>query len=119
MEEEKIETFADRLNMVKRLRNLTLENIAAGVSDSLKERGAARSSITKAAVHRWTSGETEPQNRMMWQALADFLNEDLSWLQNGVRANTTALSRRIARKIAGLSSEHQKALESIIDSLKE
>ena len=119
MNEEKIETFADRLNMVKRLRNLTLENIAAGVSDSLKNRGAARSSITKAAVHRWTSGETEPQNRMMWQALADFLNEDLSWLQNGVRANTTALSRRIARKIAGLSSEHQKSLESIIDSLKE
>ena len=111
------QTFADRLNIVKRLRNLTLDNIADGVTHALQQRGRARSSITKAAGHRWTNGETEPQNRDMWQALADFLNEDLNWLQNGVRSETTTVSRRLARKIAGLSGEQQKALEEIINSM--
>ena len=117
MNAESTESFADRLNIVKRLRNFTLENIADGVTHALQQRGSARSSITKAAVHRWTNGETEPQNREMWQALADFLNEDLSWLQTGVRSETTTLSRRLARKIAGLSGEQQKALEEIINSM--
>ena len=111
------QTFADHLNIVKRLWNYTLESISDGVTHALKQRGSARSSITKAAVHRWNSGETEPQNRDMWQALADFLNEDLSWLQTGVRSETTTVSRRLASKIAGLSGDQQEALEKIINSM--
>ena len=111
------QTFADHLNIVKRLRNYTLESTSDGVTHALKQRGSARSSITKAAVHRWNSDETEPQNRDMWQAFVDFLNEDLSWPQTGVRSETTTVSQRLARKIVGLSGDQQEALEKIINSI--
>ncbi len=111
------QTFADHLNIVKRLRNYTLESISDGVTHALKQRGSARSSITKAAVHRWNSDETEPQNRDMWQAVVDFLNEDLSWPQTGVRSETTTVSQRLARKIVGLSGNQQEALVKIINSM--
>ena len=111
------QTFADHLNIVKRVWNYTLESISDGVTHALKQRGSTRSSITKAAIHRWNSGETEPQNRDMWQALVDFLNEDLSWLQTGVRSETTTVSRRLARKIVGLSGDQQEALVKIINSM--
>ena len=111
------QTFADHLNIVKRLRNYTLESISDGVTHALKQRGSARSSITKAAVHRWNSDETEPQNRDMWQAGVDFLNDDLSWPQTGVRSETTTVSQRLARKIVGLSGDQQEALVKIINSM--
>ena len=111
------QTFADHLNIVKRLRNYTLESTSDGVTHALKQRGSARSSINKAAVHRWNSDETEPQNRDMWQAFVDFLNEDLSWPQTGVRSETTTVSQRLARKIVGLSGDQQEALVKIINSM--
>ena len=111
------QTFADHLNIVKRLRNYTLESTSDGVTHAFKQRGSARSSITKAAVHRWNSDETEPQNRDMWQAFVDFLNEDLSWPQTGVRSETTTVSQRLARKIVGLSGDQQEALVKIINSM--
>ena len=111
------QTFADHLNIVKRLRNYTLESTSDGVTHALKQRGSARSSITKAAVHRWNSDETEPQNRDMWQAVVDFLNDDLSWPQTGVRSETTTVSQRLARKIVGLSGDQQEALVKIINSM--
>ena len=117
MRAETEQSFADRLNIVKRLRNYTLENIAEGVTDALKKRGSAKPSITKAAVHRWNSDETEPQNRDMWQAVVDFLNEDLSWPQTGVRSETTTVSQRLARKIVGLFGDQQEALVKIINSM--
>ena len=60
---------------------------------------------------------TEPQNRDMWQAFVDFLNEDLSWPQTGVRSETTTVSQRLARKIVGLSGDQQEALVKIINSM--
>ena len=112
-----MDTFAKRLIAIKDKKGLSLDNISQGVTRALKAQDANAQGITKSGIHRWTQGATEPQNRDMWNALADFLGEDVAWLQSGVRRRANTKARRLARKISELSDEHQAGLEAIIDGL--
>ena len=109
-----MDSFSERFNALKASNQYTLEQIAVGVSKILIKKGKQK--ISKAAVHRWSKGETMPSNEATWQALAQFFGRPASWLQRGKETYSTE-EQELASRIKSLKPEHQDAINSMIDGL--
>jgi transcriptional regulator with XRE-family HTH domain len=109
-----MDTFSQRFNALKSSNQYTLDGIAVGISKILVKKGHKK--ISKAAVHRWSKGETMPSNEATWQALAQFFGRPASWLQRGKETYSTE-EQELASRIKSLKPEHQDAINSMIDGL--
>ena len=109
-----MDTFSQRFNALKSSNQYTLDGIALGVSKILVKKGHKK--ISKAAVHRWSKGETMPSNEATWQALAQFFGRPASWLQRG-KETYSSEEQELAARIKSLKPEHQDAINSMIDGL--
>jgi transcriptional regulator with XRE-family HTH domain len=109
-----MDSFKERFNALKASNQYTLADIANGVSKILIKGGHKK--ISRAAVHRWSQGETMPSNEATWQALAKFFGRPASWLQRG-KESYDAEELELAARIRSLKPEHQDAIEKMINGL--
>ena len=109
-----MDSFNERFNALKASNQYTLADIADGVSKILIKGGHKK--ISRAAVHRWSQGETMPANEATWQALAKFFGRPASWLQRG-KESYDSEELELAARFRALKPEHQEAISKMIDGL--